>query len=196
MPPLLLLDKVSRAEPAGQPTEVVSAMNRSGCAISSSIAQRSSSNRARRSTKFRDFGGTCRFGGRRPASDTLHRGRGGVQGGDVTAAAGHKQEQRTPLGVALPDHRAEVARSGRAPKDAGDFEVRREGARSGGVPLVGADQDRGEGIAATRAAHLLERAAWRVTRLIAASAFRCSAPASGGESRRKTRSTGPPSIAL
>ena len=52
MPPALVVElRFSPCAAAGQPVEVVSAMNRSGSAMSSSIAHESSSNRARRARK-------------------------------------------------------------------------------------------------------------------------------------------------
>ena len=122
----------------------------------------------------------------------------------MAPAAGDHQEQGAALRIAA--FRMTVAKSPadlRPAKQACDFELGRKPvaaqwlADSGGVALIGPHQHRRQAHRGCgRRASFRASAPCRVTRLTAASAFRCSAPASGGDRSRNTRSTGRPSIAL
>src|SRR5690348_13353663 len=142
--------------------------------------------------------GTRRFGGlRRLPSIVSAEGENALENGDVCPPAGHENEKRAAVGVALPHYCCEIARGGDAAQDAGDLDVRREPGVVQAASRSSAPISTAASASRLRAPRTFSSVAeCRVTRLIAASAFRCSAPASGGERRRKTRSTGRPSIAL
>ena len=101
-----------------------------------------------------------------------------------------EKQQRAALRVALSKDCRKIPGGGDAAQNARDLELSRQAlgqaaSRSSAPISTAASASR------LRAPRIFSSvAAWRVTRLIAASAFRCSAPASGGESRRNTRSTG------
>ena len=134
-------------------------MNRSGSAISSSIAHRSSSNRARRSRKSAISAELAEFGrARRPASDSLRRGREPVRGRRRDGRGWSTSMSSEPRSGS--PFLMTVAKSPARPRGAGCRRLRAcvgKPLASGGVALVGADQHRGQRIAAARAAHLLER---------------------------------------
>src|SRR5689334_7976247 len=142
--------------------------------------------------------GTRRFGGFRrlpliAAGEAEHA----LENGDVPTAAGHENEQRAALGIALPHYCREISGCGGTAQNAGDLDVRREPSVAQAASRSSAPISTAASASRLRAPRIFSSVAeWRVMRLIAASAFRCSAPASGGERRRKTRSTGRPSIAL
>ena len=76
----------------------------------------------------------------------------------MRAPFGDDQHQRSALTVALAQHRREAALSGHAAKESGRPRRASGGdRRSGGVPFVGADENRGNGIAAPRSPQPFER---------------------------------------
>ena len=90
----------------------------------------------------------------------------------MTPTAGDQEEQRTAVRIALPYYCCETALGGGAPEDSGDFDVGREAlaqaaSRSSAPISTAASASR------LRAPRIFSSvAAWRVARLIAASAFR------------------------
>jgi hypothetical protein len=138
-----------------------------------------------------NFDGTCGFGGPNspPGVCPVER-QNALEAREMQTAAADDEQQRTALGIALAEDSSEAAERLGSAQDPGGLDVR-------GQPVAQAASRSSAPIStAARASRLRAPrsfssvAAWRVTRLIAAKAFKCSAPASTGDRSKKTRSTG------
>jgi hypothetical protein len=90
----------------------------------------------------------------------------------MATAASDQQEQRTPVRVAFPHDRRETAIGGNVPENTGDLDVRRE-ALAQAASRSSAPMSTAASASRLRAPRIFSRVtAWRVTRLIAASALR------------------------
>ena len=112
-------------------------------------------------------------------------------------ATADDQEQRSALLIAPLHYCRETALDLGAAQDSADLNVSREPVACQAASSSSAPINSAASASRLRAPRSRSRvAASRVTRLMAASAFKCSAPEPAGERRRKMRSTGAPSIAL
>ena len=142
--------------------------------------------------------GTRRFGSfRRLPLVVAVEAQHALEDGDVLPPAGYENEQRAALGITLPHDCRKIARGRDSAQDAGNFDVSREAGAVQAASRSSAPISTAASASLLRAPRIFSSVAeCRVTRLTAANAFRCSAPASGGDRSRKTRSTGRASIAL
>src|SRR6185369_2277194 len=145
-----------------------------------------------------NFRGTRRFGGTGgPPVVTPVEVEDALQAGDMPAPAGDEQQQGAALLVAAPHYCCETAVAGHSAKNAGDLDMCLQAVAAQVASRSSAPISTAASASRLRAPRKRSSVApSRVTRLMAARAFRCSAPAFGGERSRKTRSTGRPSIAL
>lgn len=149
------------------------------------------------SEEISNFDGTRRIGGSgSPPLVTPIEVQDPFQAGKMATSARDKQNECAALRIAFFHYCREISGSGDPPKNAVNLDMGRESLAQA-ASLSSAPIRTAVSASRLRAPLIFSSvAALRVTRLIAASAFRCSAPASGGERRRKTRSTGRLSIAL
>src|SRR5579875_2252408 len=115
----------------------------------------------------------------------------------MRAAAANDKHDRSALWISLPENRAKFAATRSKAQQRRDFQLSRQIHSAQAASRSSAPISTAATASRLRAPRSLSRVATsRVTRLIAAKAFKWSAPDPGGESSRKTKSTDFPSIAL